>query len=81
MAFFYHSYYSPFFFLILCDITRVFVSPWHDFRRKYILVDNTFVVFIFENLSAAFSYFVFSFILFSPFDSFYFCDVFSMALL
>lgn len=31
MAFFYHSYYSPFFFLILCDITRVFVSPWHDF--------------------------------------------------
>lgn len=81
MAFFYHSYFFPFFLLIFRGITRVFALLRYGFHAsKHILADNTFVVFIFENLSAAFSYFVF-FILFSSFDSFYFCDIFSMAVL
>lgn len=37
----------PFLFLVLRGVTQFFVSPRHDFRRKYILVDNTFVVFYF----------------------------------
>ena len=76
------THFFPFFLFILRGIARVFVSFQHDFHaRKHILVDNTFVVFLFLKIYPPHFHGLFFFHSFSSFDSFYFYDIFSMALL